>query len=104
VTPSEAPEPSDHPDPETVASVPIGSPTSAPSSSRTTGKTETGVDSLPDNDPDLSEADQAKASKADNARVPEYLWDDRVMEAALACGVDRDKLLAALQVIRRGAS
>jgi hypothetical protein len=24
------------------------------------------------------------------------------MEAALACGVDRDKLLAALQVIRRG--
>jgi hypothetical protein len=44
----------------------------------------------------------AKASKVDNARVPEYLWDDRVMEAALASGMDQEQLLTALQVIRKG--
>jgi hypothetical protein len=44
----------------------------------------------------------AKAFKTDNARVPEYMWDDRIMISPKACDVGRDELLAALQVIRRG--
>jgi hypothetical protein len=41
----------------------------------------------------------AKASKADDARVPEYLWDARIVMSHKARDVDGDDLLAALQVI-----
>jgi hypothetical protein len=44
----------------------------------------------------------AKASKANDARVPEYLLDNRIMMSPKVRDVDRDDLLAALQVIRRG--
>jgi hypothetical protein len=44
----------------------------------------------------------AKASKADDARVPEYVWDDRIMMSPKARDVGRDDVIAALQVIRRG--
>jgi hypothetical protein len=91
--------------PETAAE----GPTIAPTSPGSTDGTKTLIasdDSLLESDLKLTEADRlgrtAKASKADNARVPEYLWDDRIMLSPKACGVGRDELLAALQVIRRG--
>jgi hypothetical protein len=62
---------------------------------RTIGGTETGVDPLRERRHNLTEADRVRRDsqgfQADNARVPEYLWDDRAMEVALAGGVDRDK-------------
>jgi hypothetical protein len=88
------------------------------------------VDSLLESDLELTDAVRlgrtAKASKADDGRVPEYLWDDRIMMSPKARDVDRDDrvpeylwddrimmspkardvdrddLLAALQFIRRG--
>jgi hypothetical protein len=45
----------------------------------------------------------AKASKSDDAGVPEYLWDDRVKLTPKARHLPQDEFLQALKVIRGGS-
>jgi hypothetical protein len=63
--------------------------------------------SVPEIDPELIDGDRvrrnAKASKADDASVPEYLWNDRVKMSLKARDLAPDEFLAALEIIRRGA-
>jgi hypothetical protein len=61
------------------------------------------VDSLIESDLEVTNAVRLgrteNASNVDDARMSEYLWDGRIMMSPKVRDVDRDDLLAALQVI-----